>query len=624
MAKVFTITEGLENMGAMKTGGQGSVYKGRRFGEIITAIKILPTPIYSESADDKNFIAFQNEVQKLKKVNETPNANVVKILSSGITDSGNFPFIEMEYIEGPDLEELLKPPHDPVFSIKEVLKVADQLSYALAHCHKIDVRHGDIKSNNVKYNVNTANYVLLDFGLAVMSDEQRRTSLRLAGAIEFMAPEQSEGQMLFQTDIYSFGVVLFELLAGTVPFPLKDKGESARNTVVVAHLETPPPDVLPLRANALPQTWTGEKKEREMQVPDWLTTMIYKCLQKKPEDRFSNGMELHDFIWHNSIRTSNSNELTDIRISLLEQENKKLIQDKEYLQQQLLKYEKPARITDAGSQKSVFPAHDATAVKSDNVKRSFPKKILLALISFILLAAIVIALAKYSGASTSSAKEVIAEYKVIASRAYFHNEADAGTRRNAFAVLNNETIKVYDDKNGFVYTEITNEKNQTSKGWLRKQDLMTIQEWQKYNRTPAVSASQPKEITNQLQNAKQFLATGKTVEALIIYNILANQEVPEAQYQYARLSLQNKNDNLTCIEAFDLLKKASDKGFTPAKRTLGFLYSYADNKAVLQQANYYDRCNFAKNLSFGSQLLMEAALAGDTAASSLLDQLNIK
>src|SRR4028118_2413377 len=228
MSKVFTITEGLENMGALKTGGQGSVYKGRRIGEIVTAVKLLPTPIHTESNDDKNFRDFQNEVEKLKKVNEEPNPNVVKILSSGITESGSFPFIEMEYIEGPDLEELLKPPHLPVFTIKETIKVAEHLSNALAHCHKVDVKHGDIKSNNVKYNQHTGNYVLLDFGLAMMSDEQRRTSLRHAGAIEFMAPEQSDGQMLFQTDVYSYGVILYELLAGQVPFPLNDKGETAR------------------------------------------------------------------------------------------------------------------------------------------------------------------------------------------------------------------------------------------------------------------------------------------------------------------------------------------------------------------------------------------------------------
>ena len=218
-------------MGAMKTGGQGSVYKGRRLQQVTTAIKLLPTPIYSESEVDKNYLDFQNEVRKLKRVNEHHNPHVVTILSSGITDSGNFPYIEMEFIDGPDLSDLLQPPHDKVFTNKEVVKVATQLSSALAHCHQLGVKHGDLKSNNIKFNNHSGNYVLLDFGLSIMSDEQRRTSLRHAGAIEFMAPEQNEGELYFQTDVYSYGVVLYELLTGNVPFPLKDKGESARNAV---------------------------------------------------------------------------------------------------------------------------------------------------------------------------------------------------------------------------------------------------------------------------------------------------------------------------------------------------------------------------------------------------------
>src|SRR3954467_14009158 len=119
MAKIFTIAPGLENMGALRTGGQGSVYKGRRIGPILSAVKILPTPVHSESADDKNYRNFLNEVEKLKKVNEHPNPNVVKILNSGITESGSFPFIEMEFIEGPDLGELLTEPHEKIFTIKE-------------------------------------------------------------------------------------------------------------------------------------------------------------------------------------------------------------------------------------------------------------------------------------------------------------------------------------------------------------------------------------------------------------------------------------------------------------------------------------------------------------------------
>jgi serine/threonine protein kinase len=306
MSKVFTITEGLENMGALRTGGQGSVYKGRRFGPIITAVKLLPTPVHMENTEDKNFRSFQNEVEKLKKVNEEPNPNVVKILNSGITESGSFPFIEMEYIEGPDLEELLREPHERIFSVKEVIKVADHLANALAHCHKVSVKHGDIKSNNVKFNVHTGNYVLLDFGLSAMSDEQRRTSIRHAGAIEFMAPEQSEGQMLFETDIYSYGVILYELLAGQVPFPLNDNGQKSRNEVLVGHLELSVPDILELRHKNLPESWSEAKRQHEMQVPLWLLRVISRCLEKLPQNRYADGLKLQEAIVKSSIADSGS------------------------------------------------------------------------------------------------------------------------------------------------------------------------------------------------------------------------------------------------------------------------------------------------------------------------------
>ncbi|RAJ35591.1 serine/threonine protein kinase [Pedobacter cryoconitis] len=324
MSKVFTITEGLENMGALRTGGQGSVYKGRRFGPIITAVKLLPTPVHTESTEDKNFRSFQNEVEKLKKVNEEPNPNIVKILNSGITESGSFPFIEMEFIDGPDLEELLKEPHDKIFPIKEVIKVADHLANALAHCHKVTVKHGDIKSNNVKFNIHTGNYVLLDFGLSAMSDEQRRTSIRHAGAIEFMAPEQSEGQMLLETDIYSYGIILYELLAGQVPFPLLDNGQKSRNDVLVGHLESPVPDLLTLRQQNLPESWSAEKKTHEMQVPAWLLSVISKCLEKAPSARYKSGMALQYAIVHSSIADAGSTDVDAQGTALLQMENERL------------------------------------------------------------------------------------------------------------------------------------------------------------------------------------------------------------------------------------------------------------------------------------------------------------
>lgn len=623
MAKVFTITEGLENLGALKTGGQGSVYKGRRIGEIITAIKLLPTPIHSESANDKNFMSFQNEVDKLKKVNEEANPNVVKIYSSGITDSGNFPFIEMEFIEGPDLEELLKPPHDPIFTVKEVLKVADHLSNALAHCHKKGIRHGDIKSNNVKYNVNTGNYILLDFGLSVMSDEQRRTSIRHAGAIEFMAPEQSEGQLLFESDVYSFGIIIFELLAGQVPFPLNNKGgETARNKIMLSHLEAIPPDIISLRKNLLPETWSKQKKTEEMLVPGWLVDLVYKCIEKKPEDRFANGMQLHKYILEHIHSRDNINPLSKENVSILENENLRLRREKEQLQQQLLHYKqlvedspfkKPKEFTiNRGGEK---PAEIKVTSKEKPATTHYFRNSILAIIALIILSGILYGVINYQ-------RKAIGEYKINSARAYHYQNPDIKTKTN-FYTAKGAAAKAFEDKNGFLFSEITDLKGKKSEAWLRKQDLVPLDEWVRQN-VSNISDPAKREIAGQLQNARNFLSSGKTVEALIIYNSLAKQDVPEAIYEYAKLALQNLNLNITCSEAFSLLKEAEAKGYTPAKRTLGFLYSFADNKNKLKQNNYYDRCSFAKNLTRGSKLLMEATLAGDTTASHLLDELNRK
>lgn len=562
MAKVFTITEGLENLGALKTGGQGSVYKGRRKSEIITAIKLLPTPIYSESENDKNFVAFQNEVQKLKKVNEEPNPNVVKILSYGITDSGNFPYIEMEYIEGPDLEELLKPPHEPVFTIDEALKVATDISSALAHCHKIAVKHGDIKSNNVKYNEHTDNYVLLDFGLSLMSDEQRRTSIRHAGAVEFMAPEQNEGEMRFETDVYSFGIILFELLAGQVPFPLNDKGETARNKVMVAHIEVVPPEVLSLRRQSLPQTWSEQKKKEEMEVPDWLIGVMYKCLEKKPGDRFKNGIVLYQTILEHAAQKANNLRSGNDSVTVLQLENKRLRLEKEQLQQQLLQYQlsNPGTTSD---KKHLPGITSSELIIKNNDEEKRIKKIPF-LKKLIILSSIII---------------------IVSGTAFY------------FFAMNK------DNSNEAVPQATAIPENKTIASPAESQDA---------------------EITGQLQNAKDFFNNGKAVEALIIYNSLAKQGAPEAMYEYGKLALQNKNANITCQEAFELIKKAGDKEYIPAKRTLGFLYCFADDKASLQQNNYYERCVYIPNLLKGTKLLMEAMLKGDTAAGRLLDELNSK
>lgn len=637
MAKVFTITEGLENMGALKTGGQGSVYKARRMGEIITAVKLLPTPIYSESEQDKNFISFQNEVKKLKKVNEEPNPNVVKILNHGITDSGSFPFIEMEFIEGPDLEELLKPPHEKVFTIKETIKVAEQLSNALAHCHKLDVKHGDMKSNNVKYNEHTGNYVLLDFGLAAMSDEQRRTSLRHAGAIEFMAPEQSEGVLHFQTDVYGFGVILYELLAGQVPFPLRDNSESARNMVMLSHIEETPPDLKELRRQNMPGNWTTEKKEKELQVPEWLLSMIYRCLRKKPQERFSNGLELHNFIITSSVGVQRTEILTDNNPWQYQAE--KLLKEKQQLQQQLTQKEAELERLRSQPQPAIsggerYPGQDDY---KGNAKGS--KAWLVAFLLTLLVASgLAYALIKSEDeprkkeekkpAATNTPTilsprqmDIMGEFRVSAARTYFHNEPNASTRRNAF-LSKGDPVKGYDDLNGFIYTEFTNSRGQTSKGWLRKDQLITAEEWAEQQQRDQNKAPSTDDIKTQLTMALGYIRNNQLDEALTIYNFLTPFDVPEALYHAANYALQGKNPEVSCTQGFSMLSRASDLGYLPAKRTLGMLHLFAENGAWLQ-INGYSNCSYPKDITRARSLLTQAANGGDTTARQVLNELNL-
>lgn len=543
MARLFTIKEGFENLGALKSGGQASVFKVRREDGAVSAIKVLFTPIISES--DKAYRDFQNEVEKLQRVNNPSNPHVVRIISSGLTDSSSQPYIEMEFIEGPDVEELLKPPHTPVFSVHEATKLAEHLASALAHCHGRGVKHGDIKSNNIKYNEATGQYMLLDFGLAILSDEQRRTSLRQAGAVEFMAPEQNDGKLLFASDVYSFGVLLFEVLAGTVPFPLLSDNPSARHRVMLAHMENAPPDLLSLRKTHLPAEWGEGKKTLELQLPQWLLHTIERCLYKKPEERFENGEELFRFIQEqtkNAVSVAapaatndqwllekkvlqqqlhqQQKQIDELRQSLAakERENRTLVQQAEQAQ---VVYTTPERkgispaafytlLVIAGllaafaaysflQNESTFLNKEQTSpqrVADDTVQtteekkparrtNSLPKPQVivpqdtplqdepLASNNETATTDSVTQNTEPSSGTVAGAKK---QYRVV-DRAYFHNEPDETTRRNAFIIhWNNAVLTPLDETDEFIYVVYTNEKGQTSKGWLLKKDLEVIEQ----------------------------------------------------------------------------------------------------------------------------------------------------
>jgi serine/threonine-protein kinase len=221
-------------------------------------------------------------------------------------------------------------------------------------------------------------------------------------------------------------------------------------------------------------------------------------------------------------------------------------------------------------------------------------------------------------------RKAIGQFKVLASRAYFHNSPDKSTKRLSYLIPSNDVITGLDEKNGFVYTEFTNSRGQTSKGWVSKQDLISLDVWAKRkNETKTESRLNPADVSLQLQDARALMQDNEVKEALYIYNYLAEQGVPEAMYHYGNLALQGLNTDINCEQGFQFLQKASDKNFTAAKRTLGFLYLFAENTDILQ-INGYDHCDYEKDYIKGTRLLIQAVSAGDTTAKRLLDEIKRK
>ena len=364
-----------------------------------------------------------------------------------------------------------------------------------------------------------------------------------------------------------------------------------------------------------------------MQIPEWLLSMIYRCLRKKPEERFSNGVELHNYVFVNSVGSSRS-QFDTTTTDAWQAQAEKLLKEKQQLQQQLAARE--AEIQRLTAQPVItgperYPGQDDYPVN--------PKKSSAWIVAFILtlLVASGLAYALIQSDKKEPEKEQIAndvpkelvpigEYRVKAARANFHNEANDATRRSAF-IPKDELLTAYEQKDGFIYTEFTNGKGQVSKGWLKLSDLMTKEEWEQLKSTQPVKPTDA-QIREQLNTAAGYLSNNQVPEALTIYNFLVPFEVPEALYGAANLALQGKNGALSCDDANAWLKKAADAGNLSAKRTLGILYLFAENEAVLS-INGYTRCGFEKDFARGKTYLSQAAAGGDTTAQELLSGLNV-
>ncbi len=256
-------------------GGMGKVYKAEQqpLGRIC-ALKVL-NPRYEGDRDPEFGKRFFLEAATAAKLTHP---NTVTIFDYGSSDEGDIFYIAMEYIEGKTLHRVLR--EETTISEARVSHVARQICRSLREAHEIGVVHRDLKPGNILLtNRGDENDVVkvLDFGLVkdVTGDAEDLTQQGLfMGSPKYMAPEQiTGGEISARTDIYSLGVMVYEMMTGKVPF---DRGASV-NTLMAHVNDVPPPlaDINP-----------------KIQISPQLESIIYRCLEKDAAKRFASMNEL--------------------------------------------------------------------------------------------------------------------------------------------------------------------------------------------------------------------------------------------------------------------------------------------------------------------------------------------
>ena len=199
----------LEKLGE---GGMGVVYKVQDTKlDRLLALKFLPPQLTINEADKERLL---QEAKAASAINH-PNVCVIH----DIQEHEQQPFIVMEYVEGENLSNYIRTADSQLLKMSDVLEWVLQIAAALEVAHGKDIVHRDIKSENIMV-TKSKQIKVMDFGLAKLRGSLKLTKTSTTvGTLGYMAPEQLEGKATdVRSDIFSFGVVLYEMLTGKLPF----------------------------------------------------------------------------------------------------------------------------------------------------------------------------------------------------------------------------------------------------------------------------------------------------------------------------------------------------------------------------------------------------------------------
>ena len=263
LARGTVIAERYEIIETLGRGGMGQVYRvydKKIEGEV--ALKVIKAEI---SSNKKTIDRFRNE---LKLAREISHRNICRMYD--LHEENGIHFITMEYVPGENLKSFIR--RSELLSIGKTIRIAKQICEGLAEAHRQKVIHRDLKSSNIMID-KEGSARIMDFGIArsLGSKDMTDSGMRI-GTPEYMSPEQADAKETdHRSDIYSLGIILYEMLTGRVPF------EGDTSSIIVARHKRETPE---------------NPKSLNNQIPDALNNLVLKCLEKTVEQRYQSAVAI--------------------------------------------------------------------------------------------------------------------------------------------------------------------------------------------------------------------------------------------------------------------------------------------------------------------------------------------